>query len=184
VSFGAQRDALTRFRPSLGPRPGTHFGDRARRRTRDPRGGGAPAAGTVASSARTLRVDVGVWKPALTHNGLGLLVLEGALLRRTRWDQRVAAELLGPGDLIRPRGDLGTGEIVRARVSWRAVTPARLAILDRAWMARMAPWPAVALKLTGRALERSSRISRLMAVDQVRRLELRVWLVACSCHFR
>ncbi|MGH2931216.1 MAG: hypothetical protein ACRDL8_23630, partial [Solirubrobacteraceae bacterium] len=53
--------------------------------TRLPRGGWTPAAGDAAIRA-----------------GIGLMVLDGLLLRRVGVDGRFGAELLGDGDLIRP----------------------------------------------------------------------------------
>jgi CRP/FNR family cyclic AMP-dependent transcriptional regulator len=50
-------------------------------------------------------------------------------------------------------------------------------VLDGAWTARMGRWPAVHGVLTGRALDRARRSVALMALSQVRRLDLRLWLV-------
>jgi CRP/FNR family cyclic AMP-dependent transcriptional regulator len=129
-----------------------------------------------ASLARAIHVTAGPWEPA-PASGLGLLVLDGVLQRRTQWDQRVAGELLGRGDLVRPGAAPDPEMVIPTQVSWSVVSPARLAILDRTWVARMAPWPDVAMLLMRRALDRSARAAELMAVDQVRRLDLRVWLV-------
>src|SRR4051812_47873182 len=68
-----------------------------------------------ASAAVVLRVprgelDAGDFA-ARVHHGHGLLVLDGMLVRRVGIDDRVAAELLGPGDLLRPLehdGELAT----------------------------------------------------------------------------
>src|SRR5689334_17349415 len=59
-----------------------------------------------ASVAEVLRVGRGEWdaRPAgdRTRDGYGFLVLEGLLVRRVGMEQRVAGELLGPGDVLRP----------------------------------------------------------------------------------
>ena len=57
------------------------------------------------------------------------------------------------------------------------LTPSRLAILDARWTARMARWPAVQGMLTARALARARRTVTMMALTQVRQLELRLWLL-------
>jgi CRP/FNR family transcriptional regulator, cyclic AMP receptor protein len=62
-------------------------------------------------------------------------------------------------------------------MEWRIVAPVRLAALDLRWATRMAPFPAVATELTGRALDRSRRLATLMAISQQPRLDQRVWLL-------
>src|SRR3954471_21250055 len=61
---------------------------------------------TQASVAALVHVARGLWDarpPAeRTRSGHGFLVLEGLLVRRVGIDDRFAAELLGPGDLLRP----------------------------------------------------------------------------------
>ena len=56
--------------------------------------------------APTARLPRGGWDPrgAAAHigEGIGLLVLQGCLLRRVGIDGRFGAELLGDGDLLRP----------------------------------------------------------------------------------
>jgi hypothetical protein len=111
--------------------------------------------------------------------GFGLLVLEGLLVRRIGFDGRFGAELVGPGDLLRPwssDGEVGTGSL-RFEVSWRVMTPARWAVLDLPWAARMAPYPQVAAELAGRALMRSRRLAASLAVVQVPRLDERLWML-------
>src|SRR4051794_34737019 len=58
----------------------------------------------------------------------GLLLVEGALLREVRTARRVTAELIGPGDLIRPFEEDGEEDVpVRAEIIWRTVLPTTLA---------------------------------------------------------
>ncbi len=55
--------------------------------------------------ARRVRIAAGRWsaqRPDVTADGIGLLVLEGLLIRRVGVDGRFGAELLGEGDLLRP----------------------------------------------------------------------------------
>src|SRR5947207_9684154 len=55
--------------------------------------------------ARTIQVGRGRWNAnsaTAVHDGIGLLVLEGLLIRRVGIDGRFGAELLGEGDLLRP----------------------------------------------------------------------------------
>jgi CRP/FNR family cyclic AMP-dependent transcriptional regulator len=85
-----------------------------------------------ATAAATVHVSSGTWMDA--HNaerargGYGLLVLDGLLVRRVAIEGRYGAELLGPGDLLRPwQRDVN---VLSAEWAWGARTPARPAQLD------------------------------------------------------
>src|SRR3954447_1093586 len=134
-----------------------------------------------ASIAAVLRRPAGSWDAALdsdvARGGFGLLVLDGVLVRRVGVDGRYGAELLSGGDLLRPWQHDGGGEVVPFEMAWRIVAPMRLAALDLRCATRMAPVPAVAAELPGRALERSRRLATLMAISQQPRLDQRVWLL-------
>jgi CRP/FNR family transcriptional regulator, cyclic AMP receptor protein len=55
--------------------------------------------------AREVRIAPGRWSTPPTgviSDGIGLLVLEGLLIRRVGVDGRFGAELLGEGDVLRP----------------------------------------------------------------------------------
>ena len=134
-----------------------------------------------ASIASVLERPAGSWDASgdagVASDGFGLLVLDGVLVRRVGVDGRFGAELLSSGDLLRPwQHDDQTG-VLRFDMTWRVLTPLRLAALDRGWAARMAPFPEVAAALAGRALDRSRRLAMLMAIAQQPRLEQRVWLL-------
>lgn len=136
----------------------------------------------AASVARVLRLATGAWPGAseaeTARGGIGLFVLNGLLLRRVGMHGRYGAELLGPGDIVRPWQHDGeeTG-ILPYETVWRVFAPTRLAVLDIRWAMRMAPWPAISCEMVGRALERSLRLATLMAVSQHRRLDVRLRLL-------
>jgi hypothetical protein len=140
-----------------------------------------PAA-RAASVARVLRLPTGAWQAQheadLARHGVGLLVLNGLLLRRVGMRARYGAELLSAGDIIRPWQHDGeeTG-ILPYDTAWRVFAPTRLAVLDLRWATRMAPWPAILGDMVGRALERSLRLATLMAVSQHRKLDVRLRLL-------
>jgi CRP/FNR family transcriptional regulator, cyclic AMP receptor protein len=140
-----------------------------------------PAA-RAASLARVIDLPPGEW-PAhrdagAARGGAGLLCLEGLQLRRVGLDGSHGAEILGPGDILRPWQDDGEQiGLLRYETAWRVFAPTRLAVLDLRWAMRMAPWPAVGCELVGRALERSLRLATLMAISQHRRLDVRLRLV-------
>src|SRR3954465_3130342 len=79
------------------------------------------------------------------EEGYGLLVLSGALCRRIAHDGLTGADLVGPGDLIRPWEGFGSWSSLSLGSRWTVVMPSRLAILDRAFAERVAPFPEIAL---------------------------------------
>src|SRR5687768_6939381 len=96
--------------------------------------------------ARTEGISRGVWRPE-AHNapeangGIGLLVLEGVVVRRLSLGHRSCAELLGPGDLLRPSQD-GYNELLAPfSVSFRVIEPLMLALLDNRFAARASRFP-------------------------------------------
>ena len=108
--------------------------------------------------------------------GFGLLVLDGLLLRRVEVAGRHAAELLGPGDLLRPfqRGDDSTLDLTW---TWRVVAPTKCALLDPRWTARAAAWPQLGAELAGRGLARALRLVVTMAIAQQPKLDIRLWML-------
>lgn len=103
---------------------------------------------------------------------LGLLVLDGMLLREVEVPGTAHAELVGEGDLIHPGGaDSGSGG---STISWRVVTPARVAILDRQFVARAQAWPQVLTRLTVRSLRRSHDLAWQSAIRNQTRVDHRI----------
>jgi CRP-like cAMP-binding protein len=133
------------------------------------------------SLARVLHVPRGTWaardSAGEADAGHGLLVLGGILVRRVGLEGRQAAELLGPGDLLRPLEHDGEQATLPFEASWRVLVPLRLAVLDRRWSARMAPFPEVAIGLTARAMLRSRRLANMFLIAGYPHLEDRLWLL-------
>jgi CRP/FNR family transcriptional regulator, cyclic AMP receptor protein len=131
-----------------------------------------------ATAAATVELSASSWRrardPDRARGGYGLLLLEGLIIRRAGLDGRYGAELLGPGDLLRPwQGD----GVLPVDWTWRAVTASRLAVLDPRWVARAAPWPQLGAELAGRAVARAVRTVTAMAIAQQPRLEDRLWML-------
>lgn len=131
-----------------------------------------------AALAGVLELPIGTWDARqsadLARGGFGLLVLTGLLIRRVGRDGRFGAELLGPGDILRPWEHDGEQTTVPFDTTWRVLAPTRLAVLDIDWARRMAPFPEVGGALIGRALDRSRRLAVNMAIAQHPRLEVRL----------
>jgi CRP/FNR family cyclic AMP-dependent transcriptional regulator len=139
------------------------------------------AAAARTSVARTLAVERGFWDaraPARhTSGGYGMLVLDGLLVRRVGTSDRFAAELLGPGDLLRPLEHDGEEATLPFDATWRVLQPMALAVLDRRWSARLAPYPEVGIALAGRALLRSRRLANMFLIASYPHLEDRLLLL-------
>jgi hypothetical protein len=136
----------------------------------------------AASIARVIDVPAGMWTAQqhadAARGGIGLLCLEGFVLRKVGMRTSFGAELLGPGDILRPwQQDGDDGVLPAGDTSWRVIAPTSFAVLDIRWAMRMAPWPGVGCELVGRALERSLRLATLMAISQHRRLDARLRLL-------
>jgi CRP-like cAMP-binding protein len=60
--------------------------------------------------------------------------------------------------------------------TWRVLSPLRLAVLDLAWLTRMAPFPEVTAEITRRVMLRARRLASMMAIAQHHRLDDRLRL--------
>lgn len=128
--------------------------------------------------APTIRLDRGAWSPRVAtsrvRNGIGLLVLDGLLTRRVGIDGRFGAELLGNGDIVRPwQGDNAQATMPHTG-GWVVLQPARLAVLDRDFVLRLAPYPEVVAALFARAVRRSRQAALNMAIVHQPRIDVRL----------
>jgi CRP/FNR family transcriptional regulator, cyclic AMP receptor protein len=139
-----------------------------------------------ASVAHVLRVQAGTWDArAVAHrarHGHGLLVLSGLLVRRVSIHDHSGAELLGPGDILRPLEHDGESATLPFDATWRVLEALRLAVLDRRWSHRMRPYVGVAIGLTARAMTRSRRLANTLVIASHphldERLSLLLWELA------
>jgi CRP/FNR family cyclic AMP-dependent transcriptional regulator len=134
-----------------------------------------------ASVARVIRRPAGIWDARedgdLARGGAGLLVIAGMLVRRVDVADRSGAELLSAGDILQPWQHDGEEATVPFGATWRILDDLRLAVLDVAWLTRMAPFPEVAAALIARALLRSRRLVSMQAISQQRSLDERMHLL-------
>lgn len=106
-------------------------------------------------------------------DGLGLLVVSGALIRSVAFERHARAELVGPGDLIRPRsGDLE--RLPAACTRWHVAHPARIAVIDTAVLATLCRWPSVVARLLLRAVRRSEELVCEPALSDASSVDQRV----------
>jgi len=130
--------------------------------------------------APVMRLAAGDWDgqaDGCPRDGIGLLVLDGLLLRRVGVDNRYGAELLGDGDLLRPWQGEETETTVPRTTGWRVLTPARLAVLDLRVTRRIARYPELTGRFVGRALERSRNLAVNMAIVHQTRIDVRLQIL-------
>jgi CRP/FNR family transcriptional regulator, cyclic AMP receptor protein len=130
--------------------------------------------------APAVRVPRGRWpiSPDTTlPGGIGLLVLEGLIVRRCGIDGRFGAEILGEGDLLQPwRGAEPIGSL-SATTGWRVLQATRVAVLDDRAAVRFAAYPELTGALVHRALDRVRNLSINMAIVHHARVNARVHLL-------
>ena len=130
-----------------------------------------------ALTASVARLPTGPWQPRLTTatGALGLLVVDGLVVREVACAGSASAELLGTGDVIRP-GEDDDHSLVAPRITWFVAEGARVAVLDASVTAALCRWPAVAGELFERAIRRSQSQAILRSTSQLRRLDHRTLL--------
>ena len=110
-------------------------------------------------------------------DGIGLLVLDGLLIRRVGVDGRFGAELLGTGDLLRPWQGEDVHSTLPHTTGWRVIEPARLAVLDGGVAARLAQYPQLTGALAARALNRARQLALMMAIIHHPRIATRLHML-------
>ena len=111
--------------------------------------------------------------PADTARHFGFLVLDGLLVREVRVGERSLAEILGPGDVLRP-WEQGAGEVHGIEVRWRALTTVRMAELDAQLAQAARHWPEVTAELSARGIRRANDLAAQAAISHMRRVEDRL----------
>ena len=128
--------------------------------------------------APAITLGKGDWCPRQAvpgrHGHLGVLVTEGVLCREVVIGDSVCAELVGPGDLLRPWDGAGTNVLLSSDVRWHVVEDARLAILGRGFATVAARWPALTSALVARAVSRAHALALSATISCTTGLETRL----------
>jgi CRP-like cAMP-binding protein len=126
-----------------------------------------------------IELSQGEWREfaGFDRSGFGLLVLEGVLCRRVAQSECSGAEIVGPGDLLRPWDHLAEWSSIPVEASWEVIQPSRLAILDADFARRASPYPEIASQCVRRALIRSRYLAILLAIIGQRRVETRLTML-------
>jgi hypothetical protein len=129
--------------------------------------------------ARTTVIGAGRWQAAnldVQGEGVGLLVLQGLLVRRVDVEGRFGSELLGEGDLLRPWQE-EEPPTLSVSSGWRVIEPARVAVLDEQFALRAARYPQLMGRLVGRALQRARFLAVNMAIVHQARVDVRLHMI-------
>jgi CRP-like cAMP-binding protein len=132
--------------------------------------------------ARVERVERGRWEPANHHgdpaqNGAGLLVLEGLIMREIVLVGRETAELLGPGDVLKPYDSQEDFEALPVRAEWQVCEPASFAVLDHRFVSIAGRWPELLDSILARSSQRTRRLAVQLAVSRVTRVDERLLII-------
>lgn len=139
-----------------------------------------PAA-VQACRAKVIELPSGRWEAVEElggdRAGFGLLVLSGILCRRVVQGECNGAEVVGPGDLLRPWEGIGGWASIPTESTWLVIESGRVAILDESFVLRAAPYSEVSINLVRRALQRSRYLAVLVAIIGQRRIETRLTML-------
>jgi CRP/FNR family transcriptional regulator, cyclic AMP receptor protein len=108
--------------------------------------------------------------------GPGVMILDGVVSVNVRVGDRIAAELVGAGDLLQPRAG-EEDELLARELQWRTLVRSRFAILDGAFAQRVQPWPQITSALLRRAGRRAHNLDVQRAIAAQPRLEVRLALL-------
>jgi CRP-like cAMP-binding protein len=140
----------------------------------EPRRGEAEREITV----RTHVVPVGRWDVArlagTSTDHVGLLVLDGVLSRELLVADQVSAELMGPGDLVRPWQTGNRASLLPVDAEWQILSPVTVAVLDRRFAGELSRYPEITSVLLDRLAERSVRLATTQAISQLTRVDRRL----------
>ena len=110
------------------------------------------------------------------RGGIGVLVLEGVMIRRVGIEGRFGAELIGEGDLLRPNEE-SVSPLLPLSTDWSIVLPTRLAALDLEFEQHLAQYPELGRSLIARALQRSKNLAVNMAIVHQARVDVRLHML-------
>jgi CRP/FNR family transcriptional regulator, cyclic AMP receptor protein len=123
-----------------------------------------------------LHLPAGAWLPPERGSWpaptCGLLLLDGVVARHVALGDRVATQLLGPGDVLDPwpRGS----ELLPYGVHWSIHEPATAAVLDGRFATAARRWPSLSTTVHERLGAIAERLGTHLAICQLPRVEDRV----------
>ncbi len=130
-------------------------------------------------TVRACRLPSGPWDvtnlSTVGAEQIGLLILDGVIWREVGLGGRLSAELLGPGDILRPWQFDSRDGLLPVAHAYTVLVPATLAVLDRRFATTMLPrWPQVMTLLLERQTDRAFRLATAQAISQLTRVDRRI----------
>jgi CRP/FNR family transcriptional regulator, cyclic AMP receptor protein len=129
-------------------------------------------------AVRTHRLPVGPWDVSrlagASADHIGLLLLDGVLARELIVADHVSAELLGPGDVVRPWQGSTRATLLPVDAVWTVLSTLTVAVLDRRFAGEAARYPEITATLFDRLGERSLRLATTQAISQLTRVDRRL----------
>jgi len=135
----------------------------------------------IALAVLTVADDEDELGALLTRQGaFGATILDGLVTKSLRVGEQTGIQLLGPGDLLAPGGDLLPAWI--SRCEWRAAGRVRLALLDSSLLAAAYRWPRIVQGVYTTLGDQLQRLSAQAVICQLPRVDDRVlamlWLLS------
>ena len=126
--------------------------------------------------AQTVTIGRGIHDPGKIgdEDMLGLLVLDGLLIRGVAVAQRSCGELVGRGALLRPWDHFGTYAPMPFDVRWRIIEPVTVALLDQRIYTVGQRWPGLMHGIFKRAIERAHTLALNVAIHCLQHVDLRL----------
>lgn len=133
----------------------------------------------TATGVKVLELDAGPWRRStpLATPIYGLFVLDGILSRGVMIQGRRSAELLGPGDILRPAASDEMDSSIDFQVTWEMLEPTRLAVLDDDFAKAVAPWPEFVGTVMDRIMRRAHSLAFHLAVSHLKLVETRLLVI-------
>lgn len=127
-------------------------------------------------------LDPGDWAPRQSPEDsadgrLGVLIASGLLCRELVIGEVASAELLGPGDLVRPWDRSADDALVPYSVRWQVLEQTRLALLGPRFAETAARWPMLMGALFARTSRRSHALALATAVACTSGLDTRLLML-------
>lgn len=127
--------------------------------------------------AALAEIPAGAWNPHAhppPDAELGLLVLDGLLIRDVTVAEARCGELLGPGSLLRPWDESDIDAPMRHEVDWQVIEPVRFAVLDQHFLRVVAHWPPLITALVARINERAQDLAVMVSIHSLKRVDVRL----------
>jgi CRP/FNR family transcriptional regulator, cyclic AMP receptor protein len=133
----------------------------------------------AATTVNVMELEAGPWRRGRRPPtpAYGLFVIGGVMSRGVSIQGRRSAELLGPGDVLRPAASDDIDSSVEFEITWEMLEPTRLAVLDDDFARAIAPWPRLTSALMDRIVRRAHALAFHLAVSHLKLVETRLLVI-------